>query len=81
MSKRSGENLKFQELPSQGVGLESEIYARRFGSKELRARELTWSILCEEFFQKYIPYGVPCFFRPPCVFPTPEDDLIETDML
>lgn len=39
----------------QGVGKEEKIYAHRFSDEENRTREITWKILCEKFFQPYVP--------------------------
>lgn len=33
---------------------EYEIYTRRFSDQENQSREYVWSILCKDFFQKYI---------------------------
>ena len=38
----------------QGMGTESIIYAKRFTSLEGQARDITWQVLCREFFQKFI---------------------------
>lgn len=38
----------------EGVGLESEIYARRFSAAEEATRETIWKILCADFLQQYV---------------------------
>jgi SAM-dependent methyltransferase len=38
----------------EGVGLEPEIYARRFSAAEEATREAIWMVLCAEFLQEYV---------------------------
>jgi len=38
----------------QGTGKEGEIYRQRFTPAQTRTRNITWEILCRNFFQRYI---------------------------
>jgi SAM-dependent methyltransferase len=35
----------------------SELYDRRFGADERRSKDLLWRVLCERFFQRWVPDG------------------------
>jgi SAM-dependent methyltransferase len=39
----------------EGVGLEQDIYSRRFSAQEEKVRNETWDVLIAEFFQDLIP--------------------------
>ena len=38
----------------EGIGRENQIYTSRFSDAEDTTREITWQILCKDFFSKYI---------------------------
>jgi SAM-dependent methyltransferase len=38
----------------EGVGVENDIYTKRFSSAEEETRRRTWEVLCRDFFQKYV---------------------------
>ena len=40
--------------PGEGVGRESTIYRNRFSAQEELTRELTWQVLVERFFNRYL---------------------------
>lgn len=39
---------------SQGVGKESELYSRRFSRAEEHLRKVTWEVLCDRYFSRFI---------------------------
>jgi len=44
-----------ERISQQSSGSEHLIYHRRFNSAERKVREITWKILCRDFFQALIP--------------------------
>ncbi len=55
--KMDQEQMKEQtklKLIDEGIGLENDIYLRRFCAQEEHLRGATWAILVKDFFQKYI---------------------------
>lgn len=55
--KRAGALTETSHLRSLdgGTGKENEIYRRRFSAAEELARDVTWKVLCRDFFQRYVP--------------------------
>ncbi len=51
-TRKIDSDLDFDPTPSnaEGVGLENSIYLSRFSDEQDRTRQLTWEVLCQEFF-------------------------------
>jgi SAM-dependent methyltransferase len=47
-------NRTEQNSANEGVGLEQEIYKKRFSSNEEAARNATWKVLVPKFFQRFV---------------------------
>src|SRR5262249_15880425 len=41
-------------LVGEGVGVEEDIYTKRFTSTQEETRRITWQVLCRDFLQQYV---------------------------
>ncbi len=46
--------LNIEARKNEGVGLEQDIYTRRFSAEEEETRRVSWEILCRDFLQQYV---------------------------
>lgn len=47
-------DLPMQDDLKEGIGKELEIYTSRFSDEQEKLRDVTWDVLVEDFFSKYI---------------------------
>ncbi len=50
------DNIQDTHCRSEVAERASEIYTKRFSDRVEKIREITWEVLCEEFFQSYVSF-------------------------